>query len=116
MPVVMTWSLSHTIAYSTNADNHSAMVYLYDTALAALSTWTVSAHPDASAFKRSGTRTTTTLLGGTSYSEYFWFNWLSTSPTIMYINEDATYTTTPGDLGTDTTNQIQTLILLIFLL
>lgn len=101
----MTWSLSHTISYVDNGSNHTALGYLFDTALPALSTWTTGAHPDASSYKRVMTRTTTTLYGGGAYSEYFWANWSSTSPTTLSMYEDATYTSSPGDLATDTTNQ-----------
>ena len=100
----MTWSLQHSIPATTNSDNHTALVYLFDVMLASLTQWTVAAHPDASAHKRKGTRTSTNLLDGTTYSEYFWWNWGSTSPTTLNSYEDATYTTTPGDLCTDTTN------------
>lgn len=102
----MTWSLSHTIAYSSDADSHTAMGYLFDTALPALSQITVSAHPDASSTKRSVKRTTTSLFTNASYEEYFWVNWSSTSPTSINWYEDATYTTTPGDTGTDATNLV----------
>lgn len=101
----MTWSLSNTVTYSSGADSHAALVYLFDTALSGLSQWTVSAHPDASSYKRKAKRTSTTLFGGGSYEEHFWINWSSeTAPTTMSWYEDATYTSSPGDLCTDTTN------------
>ena len=101
----MTWTLSNTVTYSSGADIHTAMVYLFDTALSGLANWTVSAHPDASSFKRSIKRTTANLYGGSNVDNYFWVNWSSaTSPSSLVVYEDATYTTTPGDLGTDTTN------------
>ena len=102
----MTWSLSNTVTYSSGADSHTALEYLFDTALSGLSNWTVSAHPSASSTKRVAKRTTTTLYGGGAYSEHFWVDWASSSnPTSLTVYEDATYTTSPGDLATDTTNQ-----------
>jgi hypothetical protein len=103
----MTWSLSHTVAYSTNADLHTAMVYLFDTALPALSQITTSAHPDASSFKRRFQRVTpNNLENGTNMTEYFWATWNNTSPDTLYLYEDATYTTVPGDTATDTTTSV----------
>jgi hypothetical protein len=101
----MSWQLSNTVTYSSGADIHTAMVYLFDTALSGLTNWTVSAHPDASAFKRSVKRTTANLYGGANVDNYFYVSWGSTtSPGSLTFYEDATYTTTPGDLGTDITN------------
>lgn len=103
----MTWSLSNTIAYSTDADLHTAMVYLFDTALPALSQITTSAHPDASAFKRRFQRVTPNNLdNGTNHTEYFWANWNSTSPNTLSLYEDSTYTTVPGDTATNTTTSV----------
>lgn len=102
----MTWSLSNTISWSSNADNNSAMVYLFDTVLNGFSNISVSSHPDGSSFKRSWTRTSTSLIGGSSYVEYFWVNWGSTSPTSMSVYNDLTFTSVAGDLGTDTLNSV----------
>ena len=106
----MTWSLTHTITQSapSSADMHTAFVYLFDTALSALPHYTVSAHPSASTPKRSFTRTTPNLLNNSvDFTEYFWCDWVNTSaPSSLSVYEDATYTTTPGDLGTDVTNLV----------
>jgi len=104
----MTWSLSNTIATASAADNHTALVYLFDTYLNGRSQFTVSAHPDASAFKRRVTCTVNDGMYGGTYSFYNWVNWTNTSPTGLTWYEDATYTTTPGDLATDTTSSLTT--------
>ena len=102
----MAWSLSNTITWSSNADNHTAMVYLFDTVLSGFTNISVSTHPDASSFKRSWTRSSDSLVTGASYVEYFWVNWGSTSPTSLSVYNDETYTSVPGDLGTDTLNSV----------
>lgn len=92
---------------TSGAEHHAAFVYLMDTMLDGKSNWIVAAHPDSSAFKRKARRTSTNLIGGGSYIEYWWFSWGSTTtPTALSVYEDATYTSTPGDLCTDTTNNI----------
>lgn len=98
----MTWQLQHTQNYSSAADLNTFLVYFFDTYLNAKTPWAVSAHPDASAFKRSLSLTYTNTFTGGSFSLYYWVNWLSTSPTTFNLYHDATYTTTPGDLGTYT--------------
>lgn len=50
---LMTWTNTHTIPWVNNATVHDALVYFFDTYLGGKSMFTVSAHPDASAFKRS---------------------------------------------------------------
>lgn len=102
----MTWSVTNTIAYTGAASNHTAMVYLFDTVLAGKTGWTIQAHPDSSAFKRRAKFTTTNKITGASYTMYSWVSWGSTSPTTMTWYEDATYTTTPGDLATSTNNSV----------
>jgi hypothetical protein len=99
----MTWSVTHTIPYNSNANNHSAMVYLFDTVLAGKTGWTISAHPDASSFKRRAKFTVTNKVTNSNYTMYHWVNWQSTTPTGIYWYEDATFTTNPGDTATDTT-------------
>lgn len=101
----MAWSTVHTQAYTTNADSHTFLTYFFDTHLPARTGWTISAHPDASAFKRSVTLSLPSpWKGGSNAACYFWVNWSSTSPTNWNWYEDSTYTTVAGDLGTDTTN------------
>lgn len=103
----MTWTVTHTIPFSTNADFHTAFVYLFDTFLPTKAGMTTGAHPDASAFKRKLKRTTTNMFGGGSYEEYFWVSWVSTTnPTTLVFYRDGTYTSAPGDLGTDATNVV----------
>ena len=101
----MAWALSNTIPYTSAADNHTAMVYLFDTVLNGFSNTVVSAHPDASTFKRSIARTTTSLMTGQPYTEYLWVNWVTETPSSLVSQyDDDRYTTVPGDLGTATTN------------
>lgn len=100
----MTWSVTHTIPYDSNADNHSAMVYLFDTVLAGKTGWTISAHPDASAFKRRAQFTALNKVTNSNYTFYNWVSWFTTSPTSYTWYEDATYTTTPGDTANDATS------------
>jgi hypothetical protein len=100
----MTWSISHTITYNTNADNHTALTYLFDTYLPSKG-WTTAAHPtNPASFRRKAKFTCLNVLTNTNYSMYHWVDWSSTSPTSLYWYEDATYTTTPGDLCNDSTN------------
>ena len=101
----MAWSTVYTQAYSTNADSHSLMTYLFDTHLPSKTGWTVSAHPDASSFKRSVKLSLPSpWKGGADAACYFWVTWSNTGPTTWTWYEDSTYTTTPGDLGNDTSN------------
>lgn len=100
----MTWSITHTIPYSTNADNHTALQYLFDTYLPSKTGWATDAHPDSSVFKRKASFTCLNKLTNTNYAMYYWVTWSNTTPSTIYWYEDATYTTTPGDLCTDTTN------------
>lgn len=103
----MTWTVTHTLPGSTGAENHAALVYLFDTFLPTRAGSATGAHPDASVFKRKFSRTTTNMIGGGSYVEYFWVNWgSSTAPTTLNMYRDGTYTSTPGDLCTDVTNLI----------
>lgn len=102
----MTWSIANTITYNTNADNHTAMLYLFDTVLAGKTGWTISAHPDSSAFKRRAKFTATSRITNSNFSFYHWINWFSTSPTSYSWYEDATYTTTIGDTANDQTTLV----------
>ena len=102
----MSWSKVYTGGTGGGTANHDFFVYFFDTYLAGKTGWSVSAHPDASAFKRSFTYTVAganNVVGGTDHVTYYWFNWGSTAGTtntVLYA--DTTYTTTPGDLGTAT--------------
>jgi len=100
----MTWQLQYTHPITTAADHHSFNVYFFDTYLSSKTGWNVSAHPDASAFKRSVSITYPNAMdGGSNATCYFWVNWGSvTNPTQTSWYNDYTYTTTPGDLGTYT--------------
>lgn len=95
--VRMTWSLNHTITYVDASTNTSAFQYLFDTFLPTVG-WTTSAHPSASATKRSGYRTYTNLLTGNTLTNYHWAEYASSLYWIW--REDSTYTSVPGDLGT----------------
>jgi len=103
----MTWTNTHTIPWVNNATVHDALVYFFDTYLGGKSMFTVSAHPDASAFKRSYEVTYNNAFTGTTAKNYFWANWQSTGGTSSFtIYKDNTYTTVPGDLGTSTQNGV----------
>ncbi len=101
----MTWSIVHSIPVTSAADNHTAMTYLFDTYLDSKTAWTVEAHPSALAYRRKAKCTLNNKFGGT-YIMYYWVSWSNTSPSNWTWYEDATYTTVPGDLCTDTTNSI----------
>lgn len=102
----MTWSVTHTIPYVDASSNHAAMVYLFDTVLAGKTGWTISAHPDASAFKRRAKFTTTNKVTNSNHTFYSWVSWGNTSPNSLSWLEDAVYTTTPGDTATNFTSGI----------
>lgn len=103
----MTWTNTHTIPWVDNTTVHDALVYLFDTYLNGKSMFTVSAHPDASAFKRSYEVTYNNAFTGTTAKNYFWTSWNSTTGTSSWtVYKDNTYTTVPGDLGTSTTNSV----------
>lgn len=100
----MTWSLVHTIADPNNAagtgtaEGHQAMQYLFDT-LMPTKGFTVAAHPSALAYRRKFTYTFTNVLtGGTPYVQYYWADWSAVLANNLTWYEDATYTTTKGDL------------------
>ena len=101
----MAWSSVYSQSYATNADSHTFMVYLFDTYLNGKTEWSVSAHPDSSAYKRSvSISLPSPWNGGSNVSSYFWVTWGSTSPSSWTWYEDGTYTTVPGDLGTYSIN------------
>lgn len=101
----MTWTLTNTIADSSTssgtAESHTAMQYLFDTYLPAKG-WTVSAHPDASAYKRVFSRTTAANMIGQTLPLYYWANWSSVTPNTLNVYADLTYTSTPGDVANNT--------------
>lgn len=105
----MTWTLVNSIVDTSNGlagvPFHTAMVYLFDTYLPARG-WTVAAHPSGFAYRRKCSYTVTTnWVTNASYTMRYWADWVSaTSASYMTLYEDATYTTTPGDLATDTTH------------
>lgn len=99
----MTWSLSNTITYVDSSTNTTAMQYLHDTFLPTVG-WSSSAHPSASGTKRSLTRAYTNLLTGNTITNYHWVDF--TNSLMCYWYEDSTYTTVPGDLGTNNTNRV----------
>ena len=100
----MTYSLSHTIPWVDAGTRHDAMVYLFDTALAGRANTVVSAHPSGDAYKRSIKRTVSnSWISNTSHDMYYWANWGSTTaPTSCSLYLDQSYTSVPGDLGTNT--------------
>jgi len=99
----MAWTLAHTQAYSTTADNHTFFGYLFDTHIAGKTGWTVSAHPGGQAFKRSlSLSLPSPWANGANVSNYWWVSWTNVTPTGWSWYRDDTYTTVPGDLGTVT--------------
>ena len=102
----MAWSTVYTQAWSSRADNHTFMAYFLDTHLNGKLGWTVSAHPSADTYKRSiELALPSPWAGGSNVSNYWYVSW-SATPIYWSWYEDATYTSVPGDLGTDTTNGI----------
>ena len=103
----MTFNLQNALPFESGAQKVAAMEYMHDTFLSGLPQFTVTAHPSGALYRRSYTRSCTNWLTGQPYTEYFHNNWSSsTNPTRLYANGDSTYTTTPGDLGTDATYTI----------
>ena len=108
----MTWQLEHTITWNQTGDHNTqtldAMKYFTDTFLPGKG-WTSGPRPgnDLTSNYRIVQRNFTDLFTGNAGKHYLWFQLVSsTNNWRIYQYEDATYTTTPGDLGTDTTNTI----------
>jgi len=97
----MSFSVVHTQTFSSTADTTTFLGYFFDTYLSGKTHWTVSAHPSGDADKRSIQLSLPTPMQAANHISYLWVSY-NTS----YLNwyDDATYTSTPGDLGTDTTN------------
>jgi hypothetical protein len=79
-------------------------VYIFDTFLPTITGFSVSAHPDSSAFKRTFTYTfANNAYDGGTHTCYFWVNWEQTAaPTNCRIYHDLDYTATPQDTSTST--------------
>ena len=92
----MAFSLFNTLPSSTGFS--AANAYMLDTFLPTVG-WTTGAHPDATGSKRVANRSYTNQYTGNTLTNYFWLDW-SVSPGV-YWYEDSTYTTVPGDLGTN---------------
>jgi len=108
----MTWQIEHTITWNPtgNVDTQimDAMKYFTDTWLPSKG-WTTGPRPGdtLSDSERIVQRNFTDLYTGNAAKHYLWFNLSSyTNNWKLYQYEDATYTTTPGDKGTDSTNTI----------
>lgn len=103
----MTWQVEHTIPYvddgTAETQETAALKYFFDTFLPSKG-WTVGFRDgeDATSNYRIFQRNYTDLFTGTPDKHYLWVNIASR---LQY--EDSTYTTTPGDLGTDTSNSVQ---------
>lgn len=99
----MVWQIVHSIPYDSNvaAEDQQilALRYFFDTFLPTKG-WTVGFRDgeDETSNYRIYQRNFTDTFTGNPDKHYLWINFLNTQ------FEDATYTTTPGDLGTDTTN------------
>lgn len=109
----MTWQIEHTITWdpagNTDTQVLAAMKYFTDTFLPSKG-WTSAPRPgDTTADpERIVQRNFTDLFTGNAGKHYLWFYLISsTNNWKLHQYEDATYTTTPGDLGTDQTNTIE---------
>jgi len=102
----MTWTVEHTIPYvddgTEEAQQTAALKYFFDTFLPARG-WTVGFRDgeDETSSYRIFQRNFTDIFTGLADKHYMWVNIGS-----KYMYEDATYNTTPGDKGTDTTNSV----------
>jgi len=102
----MAFSLAHTITMDNTSDAtqqqtcRDAIDYLFDTFLPARGWITTN---DGTNRRRHQMPTLNALDGNNAEKFYGWSSYTSTTIT-QY--EDSTYTTVPGDLGTDTTNNI----------
>lgn len=92
----MAWSNTATLSDSAASNRWRN---LFDNHLNGLTGWTVSAHPSGTSSYRSLKFEYTDAHDGSTQAYYWWYNGSS-------FYEDARYTTTPGDTGTDTTNAI----------
>lgn len=102
----MAWSTVYTQSYSGTADSQTFLEYFFDTHLPTKNGWNISAHPSGLAYQRSVELSLPSpWLNGANASCYFWVNWATSStPNGWVWYQDATYTSVPGDLGTDSTN------------
>lgn len=104
----MTWQLEHTITWDPAGDAETqcdtALKYFFDTWLPSKG-WTTSPRSGQTTAStiRLVQRNFTDIWTNTAAKHYLWFSFSSASGACQQY-EDATYTTTPGDLGTDTTN------------
>lgn len=104
----MAYSQVATYSYNGQSGDSSAgpgyFTYFFDTFLNGRSDFSVSAHPDSSAFKRLVTKTmANNIITGSPFIEYYWVTWSSaTSTTNCTWYPNMLYTTTPGDSGSGT--------------
>ena len=100
----MTWSLRASLPFASDQEKIDSWTTVLDTHVGGLANYTVSAHPSASATKRSIKITVpTNHVDGNPYDMYIWLSWSDYS---IDMYEDATYSSVPGDTGTDTTSAI----------
>ena len=96
----MAWVQSNTFTItSTQTTWHDFFVYLFDTFLPTITGFTVSAHPDASTFKRKFTYTfANNTYDNNPLTCYHWATWSNdTGPTDLRLYYDLDYSVTPGD-------------------
>lgn len=98
----MAWSLSHTMPGGGSL-NITAQEYLFDTILAGMPGHTISAHPSGGTRRLWKREVTTSVVTNAVFPEYMWV--------IIYDDElrvyaDKTYTTVPGDKGSDSASFI----------
>jgi hypothetical protein len=104
----MSFSLAHTIAQDNTDDASRAAkivdvyTYFFDTFLPARG-WTTTVKNSTS---RGAIQPFTDLRTNTTDSFYHWCSWNTSGTYTLNCYEDSTYTTTPGDLMTDTTNLV----------
>ena len=106
----MAFSLAHTIAQDNTSDATRAATaidmyeYFFDTFLPARGCTTTVKNSTS----RGVIWNVTDLRTNTNWPMYNWFSWGTSGTYTLTQYEDATYTSTPGDLMTDTTNSLVT--------
>lgn len=113
----MAFSLAHTQSVDSTSDTtrwadcRTALFYLFDTFLPARG-WTTntSAGTSGSVKRGLGWPLTDWRNSDTLTNHYSWTSISTAYQTSLTVYEDATYTTTPGDLMTDTTNSYSWLV------
>ena len=107
----MTYQIVQTMPSASAENDKAAITYFMDTFLPARG-WTVGSHPSLSNTSNDTRwilqRNFTDLFTNTPEKSYLWVSYAHSSTGSHYFSqyEDATYTTVPGDKGTDSTNRL----------